>query len=160
MSMCWSPVVAMAPYSSGIPPGPQGHCRSSRSTLRRQEGDLSGLIIYLWLKSIWGWTHGDTKFQCFLYMLDVTGYLIIQTSSTSWPKELGKKERSGFSLVSKIASGRKYTVALFPPEAHYFLQALERLCLHTLPSDRGRWTFHPDSVRLPLGLHQGFSECI
>ena len=35
MSMCLSPVVATAPYSSGIPPGPQGHCRSSRSTLRR-----------------------------------------------------------------------------------------------------------------------------
>lgn len=140
MSMCWSPAVATAPYSSGIPPGPQGRCRSSRSTLRRQEGGLSGLVIFLWLKSIWGWTHGEMssgdtkfKFQCFLYMLDVTGYLIIQTSSTSWPKELGKKKRSGFSLVSKNASGRKYTVALFPPEAHYFLQALERLCLHTLP---------------------------
>ena len=58
------------------------------------------------------------KFQCFLYMLVVTGYLIIQPSSTSWPKELGKKKRSGFSLVSKNASGRK---ALFPPEVHYCL---------------------------------------
>ena len=114
MNTSWSPVVGMARCSSGTLQKPQGHCKSTRSTLRRQEGKLSGLMGFLWMKRIWGYKHGEMssgnkkfKLQCLSCVLDVPLGL------RNWERRRGQASQQSVGACFGTTSSREFRCFLY-----------------------------------------------